>query len=178
MKTSRAAILLIFGGLIGWVLRPAFEEVPSVPWPTVGGTVCRFKAEVTWHPETRQEATNGTMHETTWRWVFHNASDKPIQLSIPQQHLHLERSTTSSQYLELPEALIVDPPITLAPDEQREFTTGCWGMSWHKAKDKEYGFQVVAKIDDGFHILSCAATVREGSKEAQGQSPSRQTITF
>ena len=177
MKPSKLAVigLIIFGigGIAGWSLRPAIEEDPLVPISEFGGTVdCGFNAEVTWHPETKIEGENFVMHETTWKWVFRNRSDAPIQFSIPQQKLHLDRSIMSTQFIELPKSLLVDPPVTIAPGEKREYTAKSGGMAWHKAKDGEYGFRIVAKIDDGFQILDCAVSVREWARAEQEESPS------
>ena len=162
------AILLCVGGVAGWILRPMIEGDPPVPLPEFGGSFdYGFTAEVIWHPETRLEGENFIVHETTWKWVFHNRSDAPIQFSIPKQRLHFDRSIDSSQFLELPDSMLVAPPITIGPDEKREFTARSGGMAWHKAKDGEYGFKVIAKIDDRFHILGCAANVREAPKAEQ-----------
>jgi hypothetical protein len=169
MKISKpvliGVILLVIGVIAGWTLRPAIEGNPSVPLPEYGGTVdYGFNAEVTWHPETKIEGENFVMYETTWKWVFLNRSDAPIQFSIPRQKLRLDRSIYSSQFIELPDSMLVDPPVTLAPDEKKVYSARHGGTSWHKAKSGEFGFQIVAKIDDTFHILGCAANVREAPK--------------
>jgi len=162
-------IVLGIGAVAGWTLRPAVEGDPLVPLPEYGGTVdYGFNAEITWHPETKIEGEDFVMHETTWKWVFHNRSDAPIQFSIPSQKLHLDRSIYSSQFIELPDSMLVDPPVTLAPDEKKVYSARSGRMSWHKAKSSEFGFQIVAKIDDTFHILGCAANVREAPKAEQG----------
>lgn len=169
MKISKQIIsgivLLGVGGLAGWTLRPVVEGDPPVPLAEYGGTVnCGFNAEVTWHPETEIKGENFVLHETTWKWVFHNRSDAPIQFSIPRQKLHLDRSIYSSEYIDLPESMRVEVPITIAPGEKREYTARSNGMSWHKAKNGEFGFQMVAKVNDTFLILGCAANVRAAAK--------------
>jgi hypothetical protein len=172
MKLSKpvliGVLLLGLGAIAGWTLRPATEGDPSVPLPEYGGTVdYGFNAEVTWHSETKIEGENFVMHETTWKCVFHNRSDAPIQFSIPGQKLHLDHSIFSSQFIELPDSMLVDPPITIAAGEKKEFSARSGGMAWDKAKNGEFGFRIVAKIDDTFHILGCAANVREAPKAEQ-----------
>ncbi|WP_411846885.1 hypothetical protein AAFN60_05085 [Roseibacillus persicicus] len=162
---AKGLFVLGIGGVFGWVLRPIIESDPSVPMAESGGAIeCGFQAEVTWHPETEVKGENFVMHECTWKWVFRNRSEAPIEFSIPAQKIHLDRSVYSSQFINLPDALRVDPPIVIAPGEEREYIARRRGEGWHKAEDREFGFQVVAKIDETFHILGCAATVREAPR--------------
>ena len=154
------------GGLIGWSMRPIVPDTVSVSLPEYGGTVgLGFNAEVTWHPETKIGGESFTMHETTWKWVFHNLSGAPIRFSIPAQMLRLFPSDHGILLTEIPESLLVDPPVTIAPGESKEYSGKCGRISWRNAKHDECGFQVVAKINDRFHILGCAANIREAPKE-------------
>jgi hypothetical protein len=166
MKLSKLVLIGVIlsgiGAVAGWTLRPAIAGDPSAPLSEYGGTsACGFKAEVTWHPETKIEGENFVMHQTTWKWVFHNRSDASIQFSIPRQEIQLDRSIYSGQFIKLPDSMLGDPPITIAPGEKNEFSARSGGMSWDKARNGEFGFRIVAKIDDTFHILGCAANVRE-----------------
>ncbi|MFC4994796.1 hypothetical protein [Rubritalea tangerina] len=101
------------------------------------------------------------IHETTWTWTFHNRSELPIKFSIPSQRICLDRSIFSRQFIDIPESMLVDPPITIAPGEKKPLTANRGEISWHNTKERELGFQIVAKIDETFHILGCAANVRE-----------------
>ena len=185
MKLSKpivvGAAFLGIGGVVGWTLRPVVEGDPLVPLAEYGGTVdYGFNAEVTWHPETKLEGENFSLYQTTWKWVFHTRSDKPIQFSIPQQNIHLDRSIYSSQFIELPESMLVEPPITLEPGQKREHYARGGGTGWNKVKNGEVGFRVVAKIDNTFHILGCAANVRQAPKAEQptgaGQPATRPVV--
>jgi hypothetical protein len=158
-------LFLGIGGLIGWSLRANVPNAVSVSLPEYGGTIgLGFSAEVTSHPETEIEGESFTMHETTWKWVFRNLSDAPIQFSIPTQMLRLLPSEHGILLTEIPESLLVDPPVTIAPGESKEYSAKCGRISWQKAKSDECGFQLVAKINDRFHILGCAANIRAAPK--------------
>jgi hypothetical protein len=168
-----AVIFLCIGALAGWNLRPVILGTPSVPLPEHGGSVdYGFNAQVTWYPESYLNIGNKSFHKTTWKWVFHNRSDAPIQFSIPRQKIHLLHSVTSRQFIDIPDSLIVEPAITIAPGEKREFNASSGGDSWDKTEDLDYGFEISAKIDDQVHILGCAATVKKGTKEAEQASSS------
>ncbi len=175
MKLSKTVcigvILLGIGGLAGWALHPIIKGDPLVPMPEYGGTSdFGFTAEVIWHPETEMKFNGGNlvMHDTTWKWVFHNRTDAPIQFSIPSQELNLNRSVYSCQFIELPKTMLIDPPVTIAPDEKKVYNVQRGLEWWHKTKSGECGFQIVAKINDTFHILGCAANVRKAPKIEQG----------
>ena len=158
-----AATLLALGGLFGWWLRPKLDADP--PFPLAGGSVdCGFAAEVTWHPETRIEGDNVVMHQTTWKWTFRNRTEAPFEFSIPRQVIHLDRSIYSRQYVELPDSLLVEPPIVIPPGESLVLVADSGGPSWHERSDAEFGFRVVTRIDGRLQILGAAATVSKGPK--------------
>jgi hypothetical protein len=162
-------MLLAVGAIAGWALHPVIKGDPSVPLPGYGGTMdCGFNAEITWHPETKVGGRDVVMHDTTWKWVFHNRSDTPMLFSIPNQKLWLIHSIYSAQFIELPETMLIDPPVTIAPGEKRVYSARGRGTSWHKTKSRECGFQIAARIDGAFHILGCAANVREAPRSVQG----------
>jgi len=162
---STYILILVVGCSVTWFTISKLEVSPGVSMAEYGGTVdYGFNAEVVWHPETKQEGSNFVIHEVTWNWVFHNRSEKPIQFSIPRQKIHIDKSVISSQFFDIPESLLIEEPITLAPNQKAQLTASSNGGRWHKAKDGDYGFRIIAKIDSTYHILGCASNVRKSPK--------------
>ncbi|MFC4990894.1 hypothetical protein [Rubritalea tangerina] len=65
----------------------------------------------------------------------------------------MDRSIFSRQFIDIPESMLVDPPITIAPGEKKPLTANRGEISWHNTKERELGFQIVAKMMRHFTSL-------------------------